>query len=116
MRALRVTACGFVCLLAVMIARPIAAQTPTRLATSAEWLVASPLFFHGKQIVVRQAFTANGRTTRLDGTVKPVYIFWRERPARSEGEIRGEFWDLGRMQEGDSRFTTYDFAPVVEEA
>ena len=45
-----------------------------------------------------------------------MFIYWRERPATSEGEIRGEFWDLGRMEDGDPRFTSYDFAPVTAAA
>jgi Bacterial Ig-like domain len=92
------------------------AQAPDRIATTADALVANPLFFHGKRIVVRHAVRQTERLAELDATVKPVYIFWRERPSGSEGEIRGEFWDLGRMEEGDSRFSSYDFRPVVEAA
>jgi hypothetical protein len=93
-----------------------AAQPPTRIATTADALVGNPLFFHGKRIVVRHAIAQTGDLSQLDATSKPVYVFWKERPTRSEGEIRGEFWDLGRMQEGDERFTSYDFKPVVEAA
>jgi hypothetical protein len=92
------------------------AQAPDRIATTAEALVANPLFFHGKRIVVRHAVRQTDRLAELDATAKPVYIFWRERPSGSEGEIRGEFWDLGRMQEGDERFSSYDFRPVIEAA
>lgn len=92
------------------------AQTPSRLATTAEALVATPLFFHGKQIVIRQAVKEVGTLVLLDGTAKPVYVFWKDRPGRSEGEIRGEFWDLGRMQDGDTRLTGYNFGPVIEAA
>ncbi len=31
-----------------------------------------------------------------------------------EGELRGEFWDLGRLTEGDSRFASVDFRPLLE--
>jgi hypothetical protein len=92
------------------------AQAPDRIATTAEALVANPLFFHGKRIAVRHAVRQTDRLAELDATAKPVYIFWRERPSGSDGEIRGEFWDLGRMQEGDERFASYDFKPVVEAA
>lgn len=92
------------------------AQAPDRIATTADALVANPLFFHGKRIVVRHAVRQTDRLDELEATAKPVYIFWRERPAATDGEIRGEFWDLGRMQEGDSRFSSYDFRPVVEAA
>ncbi|MEN3338030.1 MAG: hypothetical protein V7647_1706 [Acidobacteriota bacterium] len=101
--------------LLVCVAAP-QAQVPDRIATTADALVANALFFHGKRIVVRHPVRQTDRLAQLDATSKPVYIFWRERPSGSEGEIRGEFWDLGRMQEGDDRFASLDFRAVVEEA
>ena len=92
------------------------AQPPGRIATTAHTLVASPLFFNGKQIAIRQAVKTTGTLTELEATAKPVYIFWKSPPVGSTGEIRGEFWDLGRMQDGDSRFASYDFRPIVEAA
>lgn len=101
-------------LVAIWTAASAAAQSPGRIATTADALVAAALFFHGKQVVIRQPFVQSGTLTTLEGTSKPVFVIWRDRPARSDGEIRGEFWDLGRMQDGDPRFTTYDFAPILE--
>ena len=105
-----------IALAGILAAVAAGAQTPSRLATTAEALVAAPLFFHGKQIVILQAVKETGTLTELDGTAKPVYIFWKDRPGRSGGELRGEFWDLGRMQDGDSRLSTYNFGPVLEAA
>jgi hypothetical protein len=101
---------------AFLAAASAAAQAPDRIATTADALVANPLFFNGKRVVVRRAVKEVGRLTELDGTAKPVYIFWRDRPGGSDGEIRGEFYDLGRMQDGDPRFSSYDFRPVLEAA
>jgi Big-like domain-containing protein len=101
---------------AVCAAASAGAQAPSRIATTADWLVASALFFHGKQIVIRQPTADNGTLTTLGATAKPVYVLWKERPTRSDGEIRGEFFDLGRIQDGDLRFTTYNFAPILEAA
>jgi len=92
------------------------AQAPGRLATTAESLVAFPVFFHGKRIAVRGSLQMVGEIAQMVGTTKPVFIYWRERPTKSEGEIRGEFWDLGRMEDGDPRFTSYDFGPVTAAA
>jgi hypothetical protein len=86
------------------------------MATTAHALVANPLFFNGKRIAVRHPVKVTGTLTELDATAKPVYVFWREPPAGSSGEIRGEFWDLGRMQDGDERFASHDFRPVIEAA
>ncbi len=88
-----------------------------RLATNAEALVASPVFFNGKQIAVRRDVEPAGRLIKLTGTAKPVFVFWRERPAAgSNAEVRGEFWDLGRIERSDTRFSNIDLQAIVETA
>src|SRR5918993_3965526 len=88
----------------ILLAASAAAQAPDRIATTADALVGNPLFFNGKRVVVRRPVRQTGRLTELEGTAKPVYVFWKDRAGGSDGEIRGEFYDLGRMQDGDSRF------------
>jgi hypothetical protein len=105
------------------------AQTPGRIATTSAALRSSPVFFHGKQIAVLGSLTESRDLFRLgppgqvaapapdaapDLASKPIYVYWRERPRRSDGEIRGEFWDLGRLDAGDSRFSSVDFQPLLE--
>ncbi|HEV3484544.1 MAG TPA: hypothetical protein VG106_03990, partial [Vicinamibacterales bacterium] len=111
-------------MLAGIVAAAVAtAQPPSRVATTPEALVAFPLFFHGKQIVVRNAVDEKDGLTRLvvpepeAGSrrgPRSVFVFWKERPTRNDGEIRGEFWDLGRLEETDSRFSSYDFRRILE--
>jgi hypothetical protein len=103
---------------------PAAAQSPGRVATSTSALVAAPLFFHGKQIALYGSVEQVGQQGRLQVPVDEaalklrripqIFVFWREQPSRSEGEIRGEFWDLGRIDANDGRFTQYDFKPMLE--
>jgi hypothetical protein len=103
------------------------AQTSGRVATTTAALRASPVFFHSKQIAVLGSIVESRDQYRLeaqgvaappaatpDVTSKPIYIYWRQRPTRSEGEVRGEFWDLGRLSEGDARFSSVDFRPLLE--
>src|SRR5438045_5329680 len=93
------------------------AQAATRLATTAEALVASPVFFHGKQIVVRRDVEPSGTLMRLASTPKPVFVFWRDASsARGNSEVRGEFWDVGRLERTDSRFSTVNFQPILDAA
>lgn len=93
------------------------AQRPTRVATTTSALTTYPLFFHGKQIAVRSAHaTITGDVTKLEGSSKPIFVVWRERPSRTDGEIRGDFWDIGRLQEGDTRLSTVDFRPILDAA
>lgn len=100
----------------LLVTAPAAAQPPDRIATTAAALVENPLFFNGKRVVLRHAVKETGRVSELEGTAKPVFVFWKDRAGGSDGEIRAEFYDLGRMLEGDQRFTSYDFTPVLEVA
>jgi hypothetical protein len=92
----------------------VSAQPPGRIATTATALVASPVFFHGKQIAIRHPIAFSNTLTQLEGTARPVFVMWRERASRTEGEIRGEFCDIGRLQEGDSRLGAYDFRAALD--
>ena len=111
---------------AVLGCLPADAQAPGRVATTADALLAEPVFFHGRQVAIRGAVVQSGAVTRLlaedagatGGTPKthPLFVYWRQQPPRSDGEIRGEFWDLGRLREDDPRFSAYDLRPVLEAA
>lgn len=102
-----------------------AAQPASRHATTIAAVQAAPVFFHGKQIAVLGAIVESRGMYRLDASAsagqpagatpeRGLYVYWRERPSRTEGEIRGEFWDLGRLTEDDPRFSAYDFKPLLE--
>ena len=104
-------------LLSLAAASVLTQPSPSRLATNAEALVASPVFFHGKQIAVRRDVEPAGRLITLAGTAKPVFVFWRERPpVTSNAEVRGDFWDVGRLERSDSRFSAVDFQAILETA
>jgi hypothetical protein len=109
------------------LAAPAAAQGPARVATTIDEALAQPLFFHGRQIAVLGAAAQDGSVSRFvrrgasDQAASPspgklpVFVFWREAPSHSEGEIRGEFWDLGRVRQDDPRLSRYDFRPLLEQ-
>jgi hypothetical protein len=115
--------------LIVVCAAAAAAQVTGRVATTAAAVRASPIFFHGKPIAVVGSITESRGLYRLEAaatapaapssaepdlTGKPIYVYWRDRPTRTDGEIRGEIWDLGRLTEGDSRFANVDFKSLLE--
>jgi len=95
-------------------AASLVAQPPSRIATTADALIGSAVFFHGRTVVLQQKLITERDLTRLATAPKPVYVFWKDRPGGDEGEIRGEFWDLGRLEARDSRFTGYDLVQLVE--
>ena len=95
----------------------LSAQTAARLATTAEALVAAPVFFHGKQIVLRRDVEQAGALMKVAGTAKPIFVFWRDSPsAPRNSEVRGDFWDVGRLERTDSRFSTINFQPILDAA
>ena len=100
-----------------MAAGVLAQPGTTRIATNAESLVGSAVFFNAKQIAVRRDIEEAGRLIKLAGTAKPVYVFWAERPGvTSNSEIRGEFWDLGRLEKTDTRLSNIDVQAMLETA
>jgi Big-like domain-containing protein len=108
---------GFVGFVGILGIASVVAQAPGRIATTADVLVATPVFFHGRQIVIRQPITGSLELARLDGTSKPIFLFWKDQPAAvRDPELRGEFWDLGRLQRDDPRFSSYNFDRVLEAA
>lgn len=91
------------------------AQATSRIATTTEALIAAPVFFHGKQVVVRHGTIEAAGITMLANTAKPIVVFWREQGSGGlDSEIRGQFWDLGRLQRNDPRFSTLNFQPVLD--
>lgn len=93
----------------VLLAAAVSAQPSPRRATYLAALVAHPTFYHLRPIVIvgtvalqdggELLVTSDGTSVRLVSKV-----------AAPEGldEIRGEFWDLGRMNADDPRLAGYD--------
>lgn len=115
--------CALLCLLTLS----VAAQMPGRIATTPAALRAAPVFYHGKQVAVvgnivdtrefarlEPVSATQGSSALPDVSSRQIFVFWREQARRSSGEIRGEFWDLGRLTEGDSRFSSYNFRGLVD--
>lgn len=96
----------------------VAAAQTGRLATTADTLLASAVFFHGRPVVLQQKLLQVGELTRLANASKPIYVLWRDHGGvdGDEGEVRGDFWDLGRIDPTDSRFAGYDLRRLVESA
>jgi hypothetical protein len=98
-------------------AAPASQPAASRIAASPDALIAAPVFYHGKQIAVRRDIEPAGQLMKLAGTAKPIFVFWRDSPsAPRNSEVRGEFWDVGRLERTDSRFSNVNFQPILEAA
>jgi hypothetical protein len=85
------------------------AQTTTRRATNLAALLAYPGFYHGRPIVIvgKVALDPNGQLKVSDDDASIHLVFKGNAPDGLD-EVRGEFWDIGRMKADDIRLTAYD--------
>jgi hypothetical protein len=97
------------------IAGVVSAQPATRRATNIAALLAYPGFYHGRAIVlvgtVKVDATGQLRVADDNGSIRVVF-----KGSAPEGldEIRGEFWDLGRMKPDDPRLTAYNLLATFQ--
>lgn len=85
------------------------AQPAQRRATNIAALVAHPGFYHLRPVVVvaKVALQPNGRLRATDNGRSVPVIFKGSAPD-GDAEIRGEFWDLGRMNADEPRLAPFD--------
>jgi hypothetical protein len=97
--------------LAVVLAGAVvAAQPAQRRATNISELTNYPGFFHGRSVVIVATVATNerGEVKTEDQGVSIRVIPRNISPAEGLGEIRGEFWDIGRMRPDDPRLAALD--------
>ena len=96
-------------LLALLLAATASAQPTVRRATNLAALVAYPAFFHLRPItIVGEIGLKRSGELRVTSGGTSMLVVSKEAPSDGLGEIRGEFWDIGRMDGGDPRLAGYD--------
>ena len=85
------------------------AQLATRRATNLAALVAYPGFYHGRPIVIvgNVALDPSGQLKVSDDDGS-IHVVFKGNAPDGLDEVRGEFWDIGRMKADDIRLTAYD--------
>ena len=92
-----------------VLASAVSAQPATRRATNIAALAAYPDFYHLRPIVIigRVATEKNGeiRVSDAGGSIRVI-----AKGSAFDGldEVRGEYWDLGRMKADEARLAGYD--------
>lgn len=96
-------------LIGAVVGAVVAGQAPARRATNIASLQAFPTFYHTRQIVIVAQVTTerDGKIVASDGVASLRLVFKGSAPD-GNGEIRGEFWDLGRMNPDDPRLASVD--------
>ncbi|MSO55971.1 MAG: hypothetical protein EXQ55_03485 [Acidobacteria bacterium] len=84
---------------------PSSAQTSPRRAVAPAALLAFPGFFQGQPIVVRGVLATRDQAVLTSPSVDRAILLIFGEPAPSDGpvELRGTFWDIGRLQRDDPR-------------
>jgi hypothetical protein len=84
------------------------AQPATRRATNLATLLAYPGFFHGRPILIVGKVGVEKDQLRLSDDNGSIHLLFKGTAPDGLDEVRGEFWDIGRMKADDVRLSTYD--------
>jgi Bacterial Ig-like domain len=99
---------GRALILFVAIAATLSAQPGGRRATNIAALLGFPGFYHGRPIVVVAKVGLDQNELRASDDSGAIRLIFKGNAPDGLDEIRGEFWDLGRMKPDDIRLSTYD--------
>ena len=84
------------------------AQPAARRATNLATLLAYPGFFHGRPILIVGKVGVEKDQLRLSDDNGSIQLLFKGTAPDGLDEVRGEFWDIGRMKADDIRLSTYD--------
>jgi Bacterial Ig-like domain len=96
-------------LLVAALAATLSAQPSARRVTNLPALQTYPTFYHLRPVVIIGTLTVepNG-TLRLRDESSSIRVIFKDGLPEGLSEVRGEFWDMGRMNHDDPRFSSYD--------
>jgi hypothetical protein len=107
-RAPRARAWGLAAAAALSLAAFADAQPMARKATNLAGLRAYPGFYHGRPIVVVGKVALDGNQLKISDDTTSIHVVFKGNAPDGVDEVRGEFWDIGRMKADDPRLSTYD--------
>src|SRR5689334_5504711 len=93
----------------IILSATIGAQPAVRRATNIAGLIDYPGFYHSRQVLIvgKVTLSPDGEFRVGDDAGSMMLISKGNTPEGTD-EVRGEFWDVGRMQPGDPRLAEYD--------
>jgi len=107
-RARKTRRWGLVVAVGLALAAVTDAQPATRRATNLTTLLAYPGFYHARPIVIVGKVGVEKDELRLSDDNASIRLIFKGNAPDGLDEVRGEFWDLGRMKADDIRLSTYD--------
>ena len=94
--------------MAALVAISAFAQPATRRATNIAALLAYPTFYTGRPIVIVGKVSVEKDELRVSSEAGSIRLVSKGSAPDGLDEIRGEFWDVGRMKPDDPRLGTAD--------
>ena len=95
-------------LVALAVATAASAQTATRRSTNIASLIAYPGFYHGRPILMVGTVTTTDNGLRVSDDSGSIRLLSKGPAPEGLDEIRGEFWDIGRMKPDEPQLAGYD--------
>jgi hypothetical protein len=95
----------------------VRSQAPGAVAANLQLLLGNPLFFHGRQVVVRGEMERVGDLWMLysDDAPRGIRVVPRDtQPDSGRSEVRGQMWDIGRLSPEDPRVTTLNLHTALD--
>ena len=86
----------------------VSAQPVTRRATNLAALLAYPGFYHGRPVVVVGKVALAQDSIKVSDDVASIRLVFKGNAPDGLDEIRGEFWDIGRMKPDEPKLSGYD--------
>ena len=104
------TLAGLAVLIVALTAAPalVSAQTATRRSTSLAALATFPGFYHGRPILIVGTVTTTEAGSRVADDNASIRLLAKGPTPDGLDEVRGEFWDIGRMKPDDPQLANYD--------
>lgn len=97
---------------------PVVAQAGARKATTIRALVTYPVFFHSQRVAVEGELRESGTQLTIARDDQSVMIV-KGRAADAAGarvaEVRGTFFDVGKLERDDPRVAEFEFSKVAEQ-
>src|SRR5258708_16757825 len=91
-----------------IVAGSASAQPGARRGTNIAALRSFPGFYHGRPILIVGTVAVDKDQIRVSDEAGSIRLISKGSAPDGLDEIRGEFWDIGRMKPDDPRLTTYD--------
>ena len=97
-----------VALALTLVAATASAQPATRRPTSIAAIKAYAGFFHNRPILLAGTVSTDDKGIRVSDDNGSIRILYKGSAPDGLDEIRGEFWDIGRMKPDDPQLAGYD--------